>query len=849
MRASLALLVTLIITTGLLPLASADDDSLKVVVLVEDKVYNVGTSGKVTVHVFDRGAHVDADVAPEVSIGIYPQREISVSRTSTGVYQGTFALESGDVAWGYAVVSATATLDRSDDSDITYNEDSASAIIPTSTTSGEGFRVRCYLKSVSDSVPRGGTKVVVAAEVTRDGSPVAPDDFGLSVSYYAEGGYFETEDLEFSNPSRGVYESDPYTIPNLSYGTDFDFEASASHGGDDYEASVSISCKLFTVIYHNVSRGERESTFDLYVADQSGRPVKGATIEIKYYADGDYEDSIDAGPTDDGGRARVTLHYSSGTQKIYIEGMVTAGARRQRFDGEILLSTAPSTPQPSGDEFEVVFAGPQASYKPGQSITRDYVVFNNSRPWSGKEVYCYITSGTAYVSAFMFTQTAVEGRVLTTDASGKLRLTVTAPSGKNSYFQVNFESATGVHPKPGGWYSDHDSIDGKYYSEDSDYFMAHSVFEGSLEVTVEALNLGSPTKITATARSGDPPVAAVGWGVGEISDPSASDHSANWQVWSRPTTYFTKSGSTYSGSVVIPSFMPGDQSYSVTVRVEGKDGLAWGIASLKPGEGRGKVAAGGLPLLYIGLAALVLIVVVVAALFVVRRRRARAPAAPPAAPGAAEGVAPEGPAWPAAPAQGAAPPVQPQYQPPPQPLQPPSMQPQLYAQPAPPQLYQPQPPAYAPPPQPQPVYAPTPPAQAQPPPGYATQPHYPQPQPPAYPPPYQQPFPPQAPPAQPPAPVLQPQAAAPRGASRVIPPPAEEGDVSRTSLPTIPPRPEDRGVSAKSVTLPNNVVCAFCNQWALQGSKGVLCSCGKCYHEQCARMIGSCVSCKTKLTE
>lgn len=797
MRAGLALFVTLVITAGLLPLASADDDSLKVVVLVEDKVYNVGTSGKVTVHVFDRGAHVDADEAPEVSIGIYPhQRKISVSRTSTGVYQGTFTLENQDLAWAYAYISATATLGRSDDSDTTYNADSASAIIPTSTTSGGGFDVRCYLKSISDSVPRGGTRVVVAAEVTENGSLVAPDDFKLSVSYDTEGSYPMIEDLEFLNPSRGVYESEPYTIPDLSYCTDFEFEASASHGGDDDRSSVSISYDLFTVVYHSVSRGERESTFDLYVADQNGSPVRGAAIEIMYYAEGKGGNFINAGPTDDGGKARVTLSYSSGTWKIYIGGRINAGARRQLFEGEILLSTTTGTPQPSGDEFEAVYAGSPAGYKSRQSIMRDYVVFNDSRPWSDKEVYCYIISGTMDPGSLRPTQTAVEGRALTTDASGKLRLTATAPSEKNCYFHVDFESATDVHTKPGEWYSDHDSLDGKYYSEDSDDFTTGSAFEGNLEVMAETLNIGSPTKITATARSGDPPVATVRWSVGEISDPSASDHSANWQVWSQPTTYFTKSGNTYSGSIVIPSFMPRDQSYSVGVMVEGKNGYAFGVTSLKPGEGTGAAAAGGLPLLYIGLVAVLLIVVVATALVVVRRRRARAPAAP---------------------APGTAPPVQPQYQPPPQPLQPPPVQPQLYAQPASPQLYQPQPPAYAPPPQPQPVYAPTPPAQAQPPPGYAPQLYYPQPQPPAYPPPYQQPPPPQAPPAQSPAPASQPPAAAPRGASQV--------------------------------TLPNNTVCAFCNQWALQGSKGVLCSCGKCYHEQCARMIGSCVSCKTKLTE
>jgi hypothetical protein len=47
--------------------------------------------------------------------------------------------------------------------------------------------------------------------------------------------------------------------------------------------------------------------------------------------------------------------------------------------------------------------------------------------------------------------------------------------------------------------------------------------------------------------------------------------------------------------------------------------------------------------------------------------------------------------------------------------------------------------------------------------------------------------------------------------------------------------------------MPNNAMCAFCNQWLLQGSPGIMCQCGKAYHEHCAKIQEKCSHCGTKL--
>ena len=141
MKAAHAIIAITFLITGLLPLAAADNDSLQVVVLVEDKDYSVGTTGTVTVHVLDKGVHVDADKAPSVRMGVYPSREINVTKKATGVYEGKFTLQSGDIFAYSATITADATLGKTNDTDTSYNEDSASASLLLPLTSSTGLSV------------------------------------------------------------------------------------------------------------------------------------------------------------------------------------------------------------------------------------------------------------------------------------------------------------------------------------------------------------------------------------------------------------------------------------------------------------------------------------------------------------------------------------------------------------------------------------------------------------------------------------------------------------------------------------------------------------------------------------
>jgi len=781
----LALLAVLLMVFGcVLPSAQADDDSLNVIVLLEDKQYSVGSPVKVTVHVFNKATHVDADTVPAVETGIYPSRAVSVSRTSTGVYEGTFTLQQSDLSGGYFQVSASATWGKSNDEDTTYNEAEGSAMAWTDAAVPTGLSVDCSIRSISTDIAKAGTKITVETVVKHNGTPVVPSDFSMDLSYDERGGSTHSEELTTTNPSVGTYDCE-YTVPELDYDTELDFDADAEYSGDIESDSVSVALDFFQVIYHNISKKATEAVFDIYVADMGGKPVGDATLTVTVRPDGSYSKSrtLDAGVTDSSGKARVTLSCDNGTRQLYVSGYANASQKSQSFSGTIPIPAGPQqAPSPSGDDFEAVFVGKEEVYKAGQSISRDYVVFNNSKLWTNKEVFCYILSGSLSTVSYSSVTTKVEARTMSTDSVGGLKLTVAAPANQDTFFEVEFQSATGVHEKPGGyWGPDHDSVDGALYSDSSDSFLSQkAAMAGGLKVSIAKLNIGSPTQVSAEAGSGDPPVAMVAWFPDQIEDYyDLLDIERDWNVWSTIPTYMTKKGSSYSGTVTIPSFMPKDKKYSVVVVKQGDLAAAdFGFASASPGQSSAP-AKSEFPWMTVGIAvAVVILVAAVALVLVKRRRRTVAPTAfgqqtttYPAAPGYQQPPAP-------APAPGT-PPAQPYQQPPTLEA---GQQPMPQAAPA------PQPPAGYPQPPPQ--------AAAPPQPAYA------------------------APPAS--AVMQQPQATA-------VPPPS----------PIPPPPPSVTG----PVTLPNNALCAYCNQWILQGSSGILCHCGKYYHQPCAKIQLQCSNC------
>ena len=569
------------------PMVPADNDSTKVIVLVEQKDYAVGTSGNVTVLVFDRGIPVDPDLTPDVTILSAAPRGIPVFKYDKGLFIGNFTIKAGDVTAGTVAIEATATFGRSSDNDTVYNFDQNIATIYLAGPAG-GASVSIGATRVSGSVPAPGATVTVESELTAQGSPVQPSGFGFAADFSDPDGVHHTEQFKSSTLAIGKYEG-TYALPAVAYDLQLTLTASATYLNRTVSASTSLAFNQLCVVYHNVSKTPTGATFYLYAGDPSGRPVAGATFDFSYYPEGSpsNEKKAPTGTADAGGKARFALDFDAGARAIVVSGWANASGKSQRFTGTVDLSVLAPALAPPGTGFEMVFAGQDRFYTPGRSIDREYAAFNNSGPMKNQDIY---TSIVAYPvvpgDPLAMTPTKlVQARPYTTDPSGRMTINFTPPSWDSTIF-IYFKTATGIHPKPSGHFNNHDSNDGMLYSLTTDAVRVEQRYSGAnVKVQASQYKSGAPTQVRATLGGGAPQTAFVSWIPGTF-DPASplGSTSSDWQVWSAIGSYMNGSTSGLSGSIVMPGFMPADIRYSAVVLITQKGALLpqFGSAALTP---------------------------------------------------------------------------------------------------------------------------------------------------------------------------------------------------------------------------------------------------------------------------
>jgi ribosomal protein S27E len=573
MRSILPAAALAIVLLLAIPPAMADNDSMKVVVLVERNDYSVGSNVELSVWVHEGGVPADPDSTPEVSVLSAAPRSVPVFKFGNGLFKGNFTIQPGDVVGGLVPVEASATIGKSSDSDKTYNRDTDIASIQLSAAPAGAFEVRLFTTGVSDSVIRPGATVSVAAEVAASGSPVQPDGFSLTASYLDPEGGSRSEPLNATSPRTGRFEA-AYALPQVSYDLQLVLTARASSGNLSASGSLTLPFNQFWVVYHNVSKSPTGTVFYLYAGDPSGRALAGATFDFSYWPDGNVSLSRKgtAAPADTFGKSRLSLEFEEGTRTLTVQGRVNASGKSQRFSGVIDVSTGAAAPRPSTSGFEMLYTGPGDLYTPGKMAVRQYIAFNNSQPLRNSELYTYIvvypyTPG----SPAAFTPVALlQARPYTTDLQGRLSLPFTPPA-YDAYLIFYFKNATGTHPKPSGYFFNHDSNDGQYFSETADMVFSGRTYSGSdVKVQASPYKPGSPASVKATSGGAGNGTAWAMWLPGDF-DPAlpGGSPSAEWQVWEGVASYLNRTSGGYSGSVTIPAFMPDKVKYTVVVFVSG----------------------------------------------------------------------------------------------------------------------------------------------------------------------------------------------------------------------------------------------------------------------------------------
>ncbi|MBM4249245.1 MAG: hypothetical protein FJ149_07395 [Euryarchaeota archaeon] len=613
-----------------LPPAVADNDSMKVLVIAEQGEHAVGSKVELTVRVYDKGVAVDPDKTPEVTILSAAPRGVDVFKYDNGLFRGNFTIQPDDLVGNLVAVEASATVGKSTDTDVTYNRDTDIATIYIAADPAGRLDVRLGVTGASDSVVRPGASVTVSAEVSSAGSPVQPGSFNLTASYTDPDGNPHEEPVDATGQGAGVFLA-TYPLPQVTYDLDLVLTARASTGNSSGSGAVSLGFNQFWVVYHSTTKSPESTTFYLHAADPSGMAVAGGTFDFSWWPDGNRSlaTRAPAAVTDRDGKARIRLEFEQGTRTLALEGRLNASGRTQRFSGTIDVSTPTATGRAPGQGFEMVYVGPGDLYTPGKKAQRQYVAFNNSQEWRDQDILTFIVAAPYSAgSPFSLTPTVVlEARPFTTDSRGRLTIPFTPPAF-DAYVIIYFKTPTGVHPKPSGYFFNHDSNDGQYFSETADVVLVTRHYSGEgVKVQSSPFKAGVPSPVKAVLSGGNPESAYAMVVLGDF-DPSLPRGSpaGEWQVWEGVGSWLNLSAGTFSGSLTVPIFIPIDVKCTAVVFLNERGSALpqYGSAAM-PRESAEKPKVSSFPTEFLLL--FIVIVVVLAATaagIAVRRRRARA---------------------------------------------------------------------------------------------------------------------------------------------------------------------------------------------------------------------------------
>jgi hypothetical protein len=610
MRKLAVILFILMLVCATVPQVSASYDSLEVIVTVEKGNYLPGSQIDITVHVFDKDSYVSADDI-SVTVGYYPSEEVNMTEIQTGIYVGTYTVKPEDT-----MVGITATVNRGTDTDTAYtfvdsDEESEVAV---------DFSVDITLDDPNDYQAEPGDAVEITVTVKENGTLVDPDTFELDIDGHTQ---------SYTQTGVGTYTA-IYNIPSaINKGNEYNIEAYAEKDSlDDYDYD-SFSVLFFMVCYHEITKTNTTSTFELYVSDMTGKVVVGATVSISYDHDDNSgtPDNTMQGTTDGQGKTAFTITYEN-TNSVDVEGTVSHGGTSQDFDGTIWVSAYTDflPDEPSDEGFDVIDTGELKVYRTGETVKRQYTAYMDAVPWASQSIYYFVTEG-SYPAYGVIKQGSV-----TTDANGKFSVTFTAPDE-----MVILIFRTGRPKTQNDFLYDED--DDLVYEEDMEYVITSSgadlpmlEWDDDVSVSVKKLMVGGPTTVRVDGAVPSDARVIAAWFVGSADDylemVTSAAFNYEWQCWTGMSgVVLSKSGGKYSGELLLPEYMPQDEDYTIIagwITSDGETHLNYVV--LQPGESgdAGTSDDDGVDsdvFILIGVLVIILIIMIVAIKLVGKRKK------------------------------------------------------------------------------------------------------------------------------------------------------------------------------------------------------------------------------------
>jgi hypothetical protein len=604
---TLAVMTLFVIAAFVVP-ASAERDSLKVILLTEESTYKTGDNVTVEARVYDGAELVDAD-----TILVYldttwggSESEITMEQVSTGIYRGTYEVEQED---HYLEFTCYAEVGSDSDGNSRY-----------ASIYEEHLELGIHFSHQNTAYLWPGDSVIATLMTQYRDEPVDIDEFTYLRLVDSE----ETEtELEYERKSEGVYQVE-ITVDEVTENMEYSLQARALYANAHASAQADIIVNVLTVWYKLETHAGHTATFSMGVADSKGKGVSDAEINIEY-------PQTLKETTDEDGLALISLTnvHNGATVRGYVESEELV----QSFQGQIYWEEADEVPAPSHTGFDVVYDGDTYIYSSGSKVTRSYRAYNSSIPLSNADIYYYVTleSSDFFIgyggyepNGWDYPQTSkvIKTGVVTTSILGEFTVSYTAPS-KQGLVYIWFETGIILHDgnyNPYYW-SEYDYDDDLVYEEDTDgMFISKGNMWDSGDITIETnpLKVGGKTKVTvktSDSLSNEDMIVAM-WMVGEPENvQSIFDSESIWSCWvDGGEMIFLKEkddSKVFEGHSIIPDFMSDEDDYTIVAgSVEGDTGFpSANHATLKEGERAGDQNMELLVLILLGGAVLVILTI------------------------------------------------------------------------------------------------------------------------------------------------------------------------------------------------------------------------------------------------
>jgi hypothetical protein len=252
------------------PLAMGENDSLHVILTVEDRNYSVGDIIDINLNVYNLGVLTDVASPQDIYLGVSKQNtlqnphNLSLSNEGTGIYKSSYVITDASSLFFFYNV----TLGNDHEATPLY----------------EGMMVMIYSiqKNVDvniagqEAVSARGGDIITATIITKIGTVLMPIS-GFTQLYVETPDGQRQEYTTYDTLEDGIYEID-FIVPAVSVSGEYEVVAQPMDMNSQDTATIYVN--VLDVWYHKLSSSGNRVSFEVCVADLQGVPIEGANFLI-----------------------------------------------------------------------------------------------------------------------------------------------------------------------------------------------------------------------------------------------------------------------------------------------------------------------------------------------------------------------------------------------------------------------------------------------------------------------------------------------------------------------------------------------------------------------------------------